>query len=90
MKTIINYLLLLLISFFPISTNAQWTSDTDINTLVTSSERWGHESLRNCRQEKHTLYTGKLYAAPINYELRLQILDVEGFQLARGRGDAGE
>ena len=85
MKTIINYLLLLLISFFPISTNAQWTSDTDINKLVTNSESGDMKALGMMSGKTYVVYW-KAVAAPINYELRLQILDVDGFQLLGEEG----
>ena len=85
MKTIINYLLLLLITFFPISTNAQWTSDTYINTLVTNSESGDMKALGMVSGKTYVVYW-KAVAAPINYELRLQILDVDGFQLLGEEG----
>ena len=65
MKTIINYLLLLLITFFPISTNAQWTSDADINTLVTNSESGDMKALGMVSGKTYVVYW-KAVAAPIN------------------------
>ena len=85
MKRLTNSLLIIVICFFSITTNAQWTSNTDINTLVTSSEGGDMKALGTSSGKTYVVYW-KAVSAPTNYELRLQILDVDGFQLLGEEG----
>mgnify|MGYP001590993961 FL=1 len=78
-------LLIIVIFFFSITTNAQWTSNTDINTLVTNSEGGDMKALGTSSGKTYVVYW-KAVSAPTNYELRLQILDVDGFQLLGEEG----
>ncbi len=85
MTRLIKGLLIIVICFFSITTNAQWTSNTDINTLVTSSEGGDMKALGTSSGKTYVVYW-KAVSAPTNYELRLQILDVDGFQLLGEEG----
>ena len=85
MKRLTNSLLIIVICFFSITTTAQWTSNTDINTLVTSSEGGDMKALGTSSGKTYVVYW-KAVSAPTNYELRLQILDVDGFQLLGEEG----
>ncbi|MDA9803944.1 T9SS type A sorting domain-containing protein [Flavobacteriaceae bacterium] len=85
MTRLTKSLLIIAICFFSITTNAQWTSNTDINTLVTSSEGGDMKALGTSSGKTYVVYW-KAVSAPTNYELRLQILDVDGFQLLGEEG----
>ena len=85
MTRLTKSLLIIVICFFSITTNAQWTSNTEINTLVTSSEGGDMKALGTSSGKTYVVYW-KAVSAPTNYELRLQILDVDGFQLLGEEG----
>ena len=85
MTRLTKSLLIIAICFFSITINAQWTSNTEINTLVTSSEGGDMKALGTSSGKTYVVYW-KAVSAPTNYELRLQILDVEGFQLLGEEG----
>jgi hypothetical protein len=85
MTRLTKSLLIIAICFFSITTNAQWTSNTDINTLVTSSEGGDMKALGTSSGKTYVVYWNAV-SAPTNYELRLQILDVDGFQLLGEEG----
>ena len=85
MKRLTNSLLIIVICFFSITINAQWTPNSEINTLVTSSEGGDMKALGTSSGKTYVVYW-KAVSAPTNYELRLQILDVEGFQLLGEEG----
>lgn len=75
MKTITTIIAFLLIT----SLNAQWTPDTDANTLVANSPS-GDMKAEGTSDGKTYIVFWKSVPAPVNYELRLQILDVDGNQ----------
>ena len=85
MTRLIKGLLIIVICFFSITINAQWTPNSEINTLVTSSEGGDMKALGTSSGKTYVVYW-KAVSAPTNYELRLQILDVEGFQLLGEEG----
>ena len=85
MTRLTKSLLIIAICFFSITINAQWTSNTEINTLVTSSEGGDMKALGTSSGKTYVVYW-KAVSAPTNYELRLQILDVEGYQLLGEEG----
>lgn len=64
----------LLISF---GSYAQWTSDTDVNTLVSDSEAGDMQAIGTSNGETYIVFW-KSVGAPTNYELRLQVLDASG------------
>lgn len=70
--------ILLLFTFF--YSNGQWTTDTDVNTLVADSEGGDMKAIGASDGKTYVVFW-KVVAAPVNYELRLQILDVDGTQL---------
>lgn len=70
--------ILLLFTFF--YSNGQWTTDTDVNTLVVDSEGGDMKAIGASDGKTYVVFW-KVVAAPVNYELRLQILDVDGTQL---------
>jgi len=78
-------LLKLFIFFAFISMNAQWTTDTDANTLVVDSEGGDMQALSAIDGKTYIVFWESV-AAPTNYELRLQILDVDGSQLLGNNG----
>jgi len=85
MTRLTKSLLIIAICFFSVTINAQWTSNTEINTLVTSSEGGDMKALGTSSGKTYVVYW-KAVSAPTNYELRLQILDVDGFQLLGEEG----
>ena len=85
MTRLTKSLLIIAICFFSITTNAQWTSNIDINTLVTNSEGGDMKALGTSSGKTYVVYW-KAVSAPTNFELRLQILDVDGFQLLGEEG----
>ncbi len=73
--------ILKLFMFFAfISMNAQWTTDTEVNTLVANSESGDIQAIGSSDGKTYVVFW-KSVAAPVNYELRLQVLDVDGTQL---------
>ncbi|MEZ4778893.1 MAG: T9SS type A sorting domain-containing protein [Flavobacteriaceae bacterium] len=81
MKTLSTLFLLFFITF----ANAQWTTDTALNTLVADSEGGDMKALGGSNGNTYVVFW-KSVAAPTNYELRLQILDVNGNQLLGSDG----
>ena len=80
-------ILLAFIFLMPILVNAQWTTDTNSNTLVVDA------SGVNADLKAISTSDGKTYivfwevvAPPENYELRLQVLDVDGNQTLGSNG----
>ncbi|MCB0456109.1 MAG: T9SS type A sorting domain-containing protein [Flavobacteriaceae bacterium] len=71
--------------FFAFFVNAQWTTDTDLNTLVADSEGGDMKALGGSNGNTYVVFW-KSVAAPTNYELRLQILDANGNQLLGNDG----
>ncbi|WP_158548335.1 T9SS type A sorting domain-containing protein [Marixanthomonas ophiurae] len=75
MKTIIT-----LISFLTVFiAQAQWTNDTDVNTLVADSEALDMQAKGTSDGMTYIVFW-KNVGAPVNIELRLQILDADGNQ----------
>jgi len=58
---------------------SQWTSDTDVNTLVVESGSGDMQSIGTSDGQTFVVYW-KTVAAPTNYELRLQLLDADGYK----------
>lgn len=77
--------LLLLLTLFAYGVKAQWTDDTDANTLVADASTLDLLVANNSQGETYVVYW-KSVGEPDNLELRLQILDVEGNRLL---GDEG-
>jgi len=75
MKLTLTFLVLFVTSFV----NAQWTSDTAINTLVATSTTGDMQSV-GTSDGKTVVVFWKVVASPINYELRMQKLNLDGTQ----------
>ena len=67
MKRLTNSLLIIVICFFSITINAQWTPNSEINTLVTSSEGGDMKALGTSSGKTYVVYW-KAVSAPTNYE----------------------
>jgi hypothetical protein len=67
--------LLILFNFF--YGNAQWVADTSVNTLVSNDVTVDSKSVGTTDGKTFVVYW-KTTTAPVNYELRLQILDIDG------------
>ncbi len=65
--------------------NAQWTTDTDVNTLVADSEGGDMKAIGASDGKTYVVFW-KSVAPPTNYELRMQVLDVDGTQLLGSDG----
>ena len=85
METLKNYLLILIAFFVSINVSAQWTEDTDVNTLVVDSEGGDMQAISAIDGKTYVVFWESV-AAPVNYELRLQILDVDGTQILGSNG----
>ena len=85
MGTIKNIFLFILIFIVSINGNAQWTTDTVLNTLVADSEVGDMQAIGSSEGKTYVVFW-KSVAPPVNYELRLQILNVDGFQLLGNDG----
>jgi hypothetical protein len=64
---------------------AQWTNDTNVNTLVVDSEGGDMKSVGASDGKTYVVFW-KVVAPPTNYELRFQVLDVDGTQLLGNDG----
>jgi hypothetical protein len=82
MKYFTTFFLLLFTVFIG---NAQWTTDTDVNTLVADSEGGDMKALGTSDGKTYIVFW-KSVSPPTNYELRMQVLDVDGTQLLGGDG----
>ena len=71
--------------FIVFAMSAQWTTDTDVNTMVVDSEGGDMMALSASNGNTYIVFW-EVVAPPENYELRLQILDVEGNQLLGTNG----
>ena len=71
--------------FIVFAMNAQWTTDTNVNTLVVSSEGGDMQALSGSNGKTYIVFWESV-APPENYELRIQILDVDGNQLLGENG----
>src|SRR5690606_34503003 len=66
---------------YTITFYGQWTTDTDANTLVASDTEGGDLQSVGTSDGKTFVVFWKTVPAPVNYELRVQLLDVDGTQL---------
>lgn len=82
-----NKIIFLLVVTFIASLNcyAQWTTDTVLNTLVADSEGGDMQAIGTSEGKTYVVFW-KSVAPPVNYELRLQILNVDGSQLLGSDG----
>ncbi|ESU20346.1 hypothetical protein FEDK69T_28630 [Flavobacterium enshiense DK69] len=73
----ITFLLLFLVSF--LSANAQWTTDTTVNTLVANVVNNAQEVVK-CPNGSTYVVFWKSVASPVYFELRVQLLNANGVQ----------
>ena len=78
-------ILLLLTVFITLSLQAQWTDNTDVNTLVSTTESGDMHTITTSNGQTYIVYW-KAVAEPTSYELWLQLLDASG---NRQFGDEG-
>lgn len=71
---------IIIVALLSVHANAQWTPLTATNTLVASSSSSDMKSI-STTSGKTAVVFWKVVAAPVNYELRMQVLDVGGQQL---------
>lgn len=81
MKNLMTLLLLIM----TLSVSAQWTSNTSVNTLVVDSEGGDMKAIGTSDGKTYVVFW-KVVGSPVNYELRLQVLDVDGTQLLGSDG----
>jgi len=75
-----KYFSLIIIAFFiTLNINAQWTTETDVNTLVAESESGDMKAIGTSGGNTYVVFW-KVVPAPTNYELRLQVLDESGYK----------
>ncbi|OUR93262.1 hypothetical protein A9Q87_04740 [Flavobacteriales bacterium 34_180_T64] len=75
-----------LIAFFIfINANAQWIADTAVNTLVADSRGVDMKAIGTSDGKTYVVFW-KSVSAPTNFELRLQILNVDGTKLLGSDG----
>ncbi|MEY3100777.1 MAG: hypothetical protein RIS63_1681 [Bacteroidota bacterium] len=70
---------LLLILLLQLQVNAQWTTQTAVNTLTANSSSSDMKSLSTSAGFTYIVFW-KVVAGPTNYELRLQVLNDQGIQ----------
>ncbi len=85
MKTIKITFLIIFALLVSINVNAQWITDTDVNTLVVDSEGLDMQAISSIDGKTYIVFW-EAVDAPTNIELRLQILDVDGTQLLGDNG----
>lgn len=78
-KMTIRTTFLLLILLLQLQVNAQWTTQTTVNTLAASSSSSDMKSLSTSTGFTYIVFW-KVVAGPTNYELRLQVLNDQGIQ----------
>ena len=81
-KIIFSFLVTFIVSM---NCYAQWTTDTVLNTLVADSEVGDMQAIGTSEGKTYVVFW-KSVAPPVNYELRLQILNVDGSQLLGNDG----
>lgn len=81
MRLLATVLLLFVFTF----NHAQWTTDTAVNTLVADSEGGDMKAIGTSDGKTYVVFW-KVVAPPTNYELRMQLLDVDGTQLMGSDG----
>ncbi len=74
-----KYLTFLISFLIVINVNAQWTADTNVNTLVADSQSGDMKAIGTSTGQTYVVFW-KVVPSPINYELRLQLLDASGFK----------
>lgn len=72
-----SFIFLLVTLFFSHILFSQWTSDTAVNTLVATSDSDDAKSLSASTGDTYVVFW-KVVGAPVNYELRMQVLDSDG------------
>ena len=77
------FTLLALVAF--LNLNAQWNTDTAVNTLVVDSNGGDMKAIGTSDGKTYVVFW-KSVGAPVNYELRLQVLDVDGTQILGNDG----
>ena len=80
-----NITLILIALSFQLNAFAQWTTDTDVNTLVVESESGDLKAIGTSDGQTYVVFW-KNVGAPTNFELRLQLLSASG---ERQLGDDG-
>ena len=75
----------LLAIFTILNLNAQWNTDTAVNTLVVDSDGGDMKAIGTSDGKTYVVFW-KVVSAPTNYELRLQVLDVDGTQMLGNDG----
>ena len=78
-KMTIRTTFLFLILLLQLQVNAQWTTQTAVNTLAASSSSSDMKSLSTSTGFTYIVFW-KVVAGPTNYELRLQVLNDQGIQ----------
>lgn len=81
MKTIITLFTLLTVFV----AQAQWTTETDVNTLVAESEALDMQAKGTSDGMTYVVFW-KNVGAPVNIELRMQVLDADGNQMLGADG----
>ena len=81
MKTIITLFTLLTVFV----AQAQWTTETDVNTLVAESEALDMQAKGTSDGMTYVVFW-KNVGEPVNIELRMQILDADGNQILGADG----
>ena len=85
MKTIKITFLLIFAVLVSVTSNAQWTTETDVNTLVVDSEGGDMQAISTSDGKTYIVFW-EVVAPPTNYELRLQVLDADGSQTLGSNG----
>lgn len=80
-----KYIFLVVLSLWSILATAQWTTNTEENTLVSTLSSDDMKSVGTSNGFTYTVFWHPV-AAPENYELRLQVLNPQGEQML---GDEG-
>ncbi len=74
---LMRILIMIIVSLYFSQAIAQWNSNTEINTLVVDSEGGDMKAIGAGDGKTYVVFW-KSVAAPVNYELRMQVLDVDG------------
>lgn len=72
-----NYALLYFLLFSTISAFAQWTDQTDVNTMVSLASTSDMQAIGTSDGKTYVAFWHEV-PAPVNYEMRLQLLDAQG------------
>ncbi|MCX6232886.1 MAG: PKD domain-containing protein [Bacteroidetes bacterium] len=85
MKTIINQLITLFFIVLALSVNAQWTTQTNVNTLVSSDQTSDCQSIGTTGGNTWVVYWKEM-PSPVYYEMRAQLLSSSGIGLLGPQG----